>query len=69
MRESINTAIIVGIIITIVGLIELVLFASFAYSRAFKVKGRIVDMIEEKEVERATLIDFTFIEGESVRSI
>ncbi|CCY94748.1 unknown [Firmicutes bacterium CAG:884] len=48
MRESINTAIIVGIIITIVGLIELVLFASFAYSRAFKVKGRIVDMIEEK---------------------
>ena len=45
MRESINTAIIVGIIITIVGLIELVLFASFAYSRAFKVKGRIVDMI------------------------
>ena len=48
MKESINTAIIVGIIITIVGLIELVLFASFAYSRAFKVKGRIVDMIEEK---------------------
>lgn len=48
MRESINTAIIVGIIITVVGLIELVLFASFAYSRAFKVKGRIVDMIEEK---------------------
>ena len=48
MRESINTAIIVGIIITIVGLIELVLFASFAYSRAFKVKGRIIDMIEEK---------------------
>ena len=48
MKESINTAIIVGIIITIIGLIELVLFASFAYSRAFKVKGRIVDMIEEK---------------------
>lgn len=47
MRESINTAIIVGIVITIVGLIELVLFASFAYSRAFKVKSRIVDMIEE----------------------
>lgn len=48
MKESINTAIIVGIVVTIVGLIELVLFASFAYSRAFKIKGRIVDMIEEK---------------------
>lgn len=48
MRESINTAIIVGIVVTIIGLIELVLFASFAYSRAFKIKGRIIDMIEEK---------------------
>lgn len=47
MKESINTAILVGIVVTIVGLIEMVLFASFAYSRAFKVKGRIVDMIEE----------------------
>lgn len=48
MKESINTAIIVGIVVTIVGLIELVLFASFTYSRAFKIKGRIVDMIEER---------------------
>lgn len=48
MKESINTAVIVGIIITIVGLIELVLFASFAYSRAFKVKARIVDILEEQ---------------------
>ena len=29
----------------------------------------ILDMINEKEVEHATLIDYTFIEGESVRSI
>lgn len=50
MKESINTAVLVGIIITIVGLIELVLFASFAYSRAFKVKNRIVDIIEEENV-------------------
>lgn len=50
MKESINTAIIVGIILTIVGLIELVLFASFAYSRAFKVKNRIVSILEEKVV-------------------
>ena len=57
MKESINTAIIVGIIITIIGLIELVLFASFAYSRAFKIKGRIVDIIEEEAGYNETVKD------------
>lgn len=57
MKESINTAIIVGIIITIIGLIELVLFASFAYSRAFKIKSRIVDIIEEEEGYNETVKD------------
>lgn len=42
----------------------------FHYAHAGQMAGQIIlDMIEEKEVERATLIDFTFIEGESVRSI
>ena len=57
MKESIKTAIIVGIIITIIGLIELVLFASFAYSRAFKIKGRIVDIIEEEAGYNETVKD------------
>ena len=57
MKESINTAIIVGIIITIIGLIELVLFASFAYSRAFKIKSRIVDIIEEEAGYNETVKD------------
>ncbi len=48
MKESINTAVVVGIVISIIGLIELVLFASFAYSRAFKVKTRIVNIIAEE---------------------
>ena len=42
----------------------------FHYAHAGLMAGQIIlDMIEEIEVERATLIDFTFIEGESVRSI
>lgn len=42
----------------------------FHYAHAGQMAGQIIlDMIEEKEVERATLIDFSFIEGESVRSI
>lgn len=42
----------------------------FHYAYAGQITGQIIlDMIEEKEVERATLIDYTFIEGESVRSI
>jgi len=47
MKESINTAVIVTIVVVIIGLIELILFASFAYSKAYKVKNRIVEIIEE----------------------
>ena len=47
MKESINTAIVVTIVVVIIGLIEVILFASFAYSKAYKVKNRIVDIIEE----------------------
>lgn len=47
MKESINTALIVTIVVVIIGLIELLLFASFAYSKAYKVKNRIIDIIEE----------------------
>ena len=66
MKESINTAIIVGIIITIIGLIELVLFASFAYSRAFKIKGRIVDIIEEEAGYNETVKDKIDSEGAKI---
>ena len=47
MKESINSAIVLTIVLTIIGLIEVILFASFAYSKAYKVKTRIVDIIEE----------------------
>ena len=47
MKESINSAIVLTIVLTIIGLIEVILFASFAYSKAYKVKNRIVNIIEE----------------------
>ena len=42
----------------------------FHYALAGETAGKVIlDMIEEKEVEHATLIDYTFIEGESVKDM
>lgn len=66
MKESINTAIIVTIVVVIIGLIEVILFASFAYSKAYKVKNRIVNIVEENMDDNGDISSsvFTTIDSE-----
>lgn len=46
MKESISNAVIFGIVLTFFAIIIGILAASSAYSKAFKVRNRIVEMIE-----------------------
>ena len=47
MRESIGSALLLNIMLVIVGVISLFLISSIAYSKAFKVKNRIISIIEK----------------------
>ncbi len=47
MRESIGNALLLNIVIVIVGVISAFLISSIAYSKAFKVKNRIISVIDE----------------------
>ena len=47
MRESISNAYILMIVIVIIGLCATVMMSSLAYSKTFKVKNRIVEILEK----------------------
>ncbi len=47
MKEAIGNTFVFNVVIVFVGVISLLLVSSLAYSKAFKVKNRIVDIIEE----------------------
>jgi len=49
MREAIGNTYIYGIIITFIGIIFLILIGSLSYSKAFKIKNRIIEIIETNE--------------------
>jgi len=49
MRESMSNSIIFNIIITFVGIVIALLIGSLSYSKAFKVKNRIIEIIEKHE--------------------
>ena len=49
MREAIGNAFVVNIVIIFLFLIMFVFVGSISYSKAFKIKNRIVNYIEEKE--------------------
>ena len=46
MKESIGNSMIFTIVITFIGIIIMILVGSIAYSKSFKVKNRIVEIIE-----------------------
>ena len=48
MRESIGNSYIFGIVIALIGVIFLILIGSLSYSRAFKIKTRMIEIIEKK---------------------
>ena len=47
MREAIGTSYIFSIVIAFIGIIFLILIGSLSYSKAFKVKTKIIDIIEK----------------------
>ena len=47
MRESIGSALLLNIVLVLVGCISLFLVGSIAYSKAYKVKNRIINIIEK----------------------
>lgn len=46
MKESISNSVILGIVLTFFGILILLLASSSAYSKAFKVRNRIIELIE-----------------------
>lgn len=46
MKESIGNSYVFGIVITFIGILFLILIGSLSYSKAFKVKTRIIEIIE-----------------------
>lgn len=57
MRESMGNAFIFNIVITFVAIIIALLVGSLSYSKAFKVKNRIVSVIEKYESYNTTARD------------
>lgn len=51
MRDSIGSALLLNIVIVIVGVISTFLISSIAYSKAYKVKNKILSIIEEYDGE------------------
>lgn len=49
MRESINTAFLIGIIITIYFICMTIYVTSFAYSKTYKIKNRVIEIIEKHD--------------------
>ena len=49
MKEAIGNSVVFGIVITFMAIIIVILASSTAYSKAFKVRNRIIEMIEYNE--------------------
>ena len=49
MREAIGNSYVFGIIISFIGIIFLILIGSLSYSKAYKIKTRIIEIIERHE--------------------
>ena len=47
MNESINTSFLIGMIAAFITIISLLMITFFSYSRAFKTKNKMVDIIEK----------------------
>ena len=47
MKESIGNSYVFGIVIGLIGILFLILIGSLSYSKAFKVKTRIIEIIEK----------------------
>lgn len=49
MREAIGSSYIYGMVIALIGIIFLILIGSLSYSKAFKAKTRIIEIIEKHD--------------------
>lgn len=61
MKESINTALILNLVIVFLFIFVILFAGSTAYTKAFKVKNRIISIIEKRE---ATVLTKGFTAGE-----
>lgn len=55
MRESVGNAYLLGIVTFFIGVIMLFFVSSLNYTRAFKVKNRIINIIEQNQEYNATV--------------
>ena len=47
MREAVGSALLLNIVLVFIGIVSMILVGSIAYSKAYKVKNRIVNIIEK----------------------
>lgn len=57
MREAIGSSLLLSIVVFIVGVVLILLVNSLSYSKAFKVKNRIINLISESETLNTDEID------------
>lgn len=55
MRESISNTYVFMIVITIIGICSVIVISSLSYSKTFKIKNRIIEIIEKYETYDATV--------------
>lgn len=57
MKAAIGNSLLLGIIVTFVSIVLLVLISSIAYTKAFRIKNRIIDEIEAVETFDQGVVD------------
>lgn len=55
MRESISNSYVFMIVITIIGICSIIVISSLSYSKTFKIKNRIIEIIEKYETYDTTV--------------
>lgn len=55
MRESISNSYVFMIVITIIGLCSIIVISSLSYSKTFKIKNRIIEIIEKHDTYNSTV--------------
>lgn len=51
MREAVGSALLLNIVLVFIGIVSMILVGSIAYSKAYKVKNRIINIIEKYDGE------------------
>ena len=57
MKAAIGNSLLMGIIVTFVTIVLFILISSMVYTKAFRVKNRIVDVIEKYEVYNTEVVE------------